>query len=161
GLGARGGGGRVVIGVSGVRAQLQRDALSCVVLAADASPRTREKVERLARARRVPVLMGPVAERLGAGLGRPPVQAVGVAVAAAPEARPKRRRRTAAEMAAVEAEAQAEAAIEAERELKAREALEAAKAVDEEEKPSLEERAAALFKELPVVEEAGPESANA
>src|SRR5438094_7568357 len=81
--------------------------------------------------------------------------------AAAPDARPKRRRRTAAEMAAVEAEAQAEAAIEAERELKAREALEAAKAVDEEEKPSLEERAAALFKELPVVEEAGAESASA
>src|SRR6266699_3668056 len=81
-------------------------------------------------------------------------------VAAAPEARPKRRRRTAAEMAAVEAEAQAEAAIEAERELKAREALEAAKAVDEEEKPSLEERAAALFKELPVAEEARVESAN-
>src|SRR5438876_5115244 len=77
------------------------------------------------------------------------------------DARPKRRRRTAAEMAAVEAEAQAEAAIEAERELKAREALEAAKAVDEEEKPSLEERAAALFKELPVAEEAGAESATA
>src|SRR3989454_74001 len=81
-------------------------------------------------------------------------------VAAAPEARPKRRRRTAAEMAAVDAEAQAEAAIEAERELKAREALEAAKAVDEGEKPSLEERAAALFKELPVAEEARVESAN-
>src|SRR5213596_1146054 len=89
------------------------------------------------------------------------VKAAEPVVAAAPEARPKRRRRTAAEMAAVEAEAQAEAAIEAERELKAREALEAAKAVDEEEKPSLEERAAALFKELPVAEEAGAESANA
>ena len=89
------------------------------------------------------------------------VKAAEPVVAAAPEARPKRRRRTAAEMAAVEAEAQAEAAIEAERELKAREALEAAKAVDEEEKPSLEERAAALFKELPVVEEAGAESASA
>src|SRR5213596_3301705 len=74
---------------------------------------------------------------------------------------PKRRRAVkAAEPVAVEAEAQAEAAIEAERELKTREALEAAKAVDEEEKPSLEERAAALFKELPVVEEAGAESAN-
>src|SRR5213080_2910252 len=84
-----------------------------------------------------------------------------VVAAAAPEARPKRRRRTAAEMAAVEAEAQAEAAIEAERELKAREALEAAKAVDEEEKPSLEERAAALFKELPVAEEAAAEPAPA
>ncbi len=82
GLGVRGGGGRVVVGVAGVRARLQRDALACVVLAADASPRTREKVERLARARRVPVLVGPAAERLGAGLGRAPVQAVGVADAA-------------------------------------------------------------------------------
>jgi translation initiation factor IF-2 len=74
-------------------------------------------------------------------------------VAAVPEARPKRRRRTAAEMAAVDAEAQAEAALVAERELKAREALEAAKAVDEEQKPSLEERAAALFKDLATAEE--------
>ena len=79
-------------------------------------------------------------------------------VAAAPEERPKRRRRTAAEMAAVEAEAQAEAAVEeAERELKAREALEAAKAAEAEEKPSLEERAAALFKELPAADEMHPE----
>src|SRR5437867_8103183 len=75
----------------------------------------------------------------------------------APEARPKRRRRTAAEMAAVDAEAQAEAALEAERELKAREALEAAKAVEQEGKPSLEERAAALFKDLPPVDEARAE----
>src|SRR5881409_321758 len=78
-------------------------------------------------------------------------------VAVVPEARPKRRRRTAAEVAAAEAEAQAEAAVEAERELKAREALEAAKVVDDEEKPSLEERAAALFKELPAAEETHPE----
>jgi len=76
GLGVRA--GRVVIGVAGVRAKLQRDALRCVVLAADASPRTREKVERLARARGVPVVRGPAAGELGAGLGRPPVQAVGV-----------------------------------------------------------------------------------
>ena len=78
-------------------------------------------------------------------------------VAAAPaEARPKRRRRTAAEVAAAEAEAQAEAAVEAEREQRAREALEATKAMAEEERPaaSLEERAAALFRELPAVEEA-------
>src|SRR6266705_3644291 len=76
-------------------------------------------------------------------------------VAVPAEARPKRRRRTAAEVAAAEAEAQAEAAIEAEREQRAREALEATKAMEEEERPaaSLEERAAALFKELPVVEE--------
>src|SRR6184192_3264740 len=81
------------------------------------------------------------------------VKAAAEPVAAAPEARPKRRRRTAAEVAAAEAEAQAEAALEAERELKAREALEAAKAVDDEAKPSLEERAAALFKDLPAAEE--------
>jgi len=77
GLGLRA--GRLVVGVTGVRAQLQRDGLRCVVLAADASARTREKVERLARARGVSVLAGPAALDLGAGLGRRPVQAVGVA----------------------------------------------------------------------------------
>src|SRR5712691_9000467 len=77
-------------------------------------------------------------------------------VAAVAEARPRRRRRTAAEVAAAEAEAQVEAALEAEREAaKAREALEAASlALEEEQKTvSLEERAAALFKELPTAEE--------
>ena len=82
GLGLRGGGGRVVVGVAGVRAKLQRDALRCVVLACDASARTLEKVERLARARGVPIVRGPGAFELGHGLGRPPVQAVGVADAA-------------------------------------------------------------------------------
>lgn len=75
GLGVRA--GNVVIGVTGVRMKLQQGRLAVVVLAADASPRTREKVERLARARGIPVLAGPVADRLGAQLGRPPVQAVG------------------------------------------------------------------------------------
>lgn len=77
GLGHRG--GHVVIGVAGVRARLQQGRLALVVLAADASPRTREKVERLARAQGVPVLAGPAAERLGAQLGRPAVQTVGTA----------------------------------------------------------------------------------
>jgi translation initiation factor IF-2 len=81
-------------------------------------------------------------------------------VAVVPEARPKRRRRTAAEVAAAEAEAQAEAALEAERESKAREALEAAKAAEDEQKPSLEERAAALFKELPLAEQTAAELAT-
>jgi ribosomal protein L7Ae-like RNA K-turn-binding protein len=76
GLGLRA--GRVVVGVSGVRAGLQRESVHCVVLAADASARTREKVERLAVARGIPVLRGPDALELGARLGRPPVQAVGV-----------------------------------------------------------------------------------
>ena len=67
------------------------------------------------------------------------------------EARPKRRRRTAAEVAAAEAQAQAQAQVEAEEEQRARDALEAAaKAqIDEKPAPSLEERAAALFKDLP------------
>ena len=69
----------MVIGVAGVRAGLQRGKVVCVVLAADAGPRTMEKVGRLADAKKVPVLRGPAAVELGAGLGRPPVQAVGVA----------------------------------------------------------------------------------
>ena len=71
--------GNVVIGVAGVRAGLQRGQVVCVVLAQDASQRTIEKVERLAVAKQVPVLRGPAAMELGAGLGKPPVQAVGVA----------------------------------------------------------------------------------
>jgi len=76
GLGVRA--GNVVIGVAGVRAGLQRGEVACVVLAHDASRRTIEKVERLADAKKVLVLRGPSAMELGAGLGKPPVQAVGV-----------------------------------------------------------------------------------
>ena len=68
----------VVIGVTGTRAELHRGGVRCVVLASDAGPRTMEKVERLARATNVPVIIGPDAKTLGAGLGRPPVQAIGV-----------------------------------------------------------------------------------
>jgi ribosomal protein L7Ae-like RNA K-turn-binding protein len=75
GLGARG--RRLVIGVTGVRARLQQGKLACVVIAADASGRTRDKVQRLAAARGIPVLQGPTAIRLGVHLGRPAVQAVG------------------------------------------------------------------------------------
>jgi ribosomal protein L7Ae-like RNA K-turn-binding protein len=76
GLGLRG--GNVVVGVAGVRAGLQRGNLKCVVLAQDAGQRTMDKVVRLAEAKGIPVLRGPEAAELGAGLGRPPVQAVGV-----------------------------------------------------------------------------------
>ena len=76
GLGLRA--GNVVVGVAGVRAGLQREKLACVVLAADAGQRTMEKVTRLAEARKIPVLRGPVADELGIALGRPAVQAVGV-----------------------------------------------------------------------------------
>src|SRR5512135_793825 len=82
------------------------------------------------------------------------------------EARPKRRRRTAAEVAAAEAEAQVEAdKVAAEQELRARAALEASRAQEEEKAAvSLEERAAALFRDLPAAEptvEAAPTAALA
>ncbi|MGH7703061.1 MAG: ribosomal L7Ae/L30e/S12e/Gadd45 family protein [Gemmatimonadales bacterium] len=76
GLGRRGGG--VVLGVDRVRAGLQGGEFSCVVLAADASPRARDKVVRLAAARGVPLLAGPPADLLGARLGTPAVMVVGV-----------------------------------------------------------------------------------
>jgi ribosomal protein L7Ae-like RNA K-turn-binding protein len=76
GLGLRA--GNVVIGVAGVRAGLQRGQVVCVVLASDAGPRTMEKVGRLADGKKIPVLRGPPARELGEGLGKPPVQAVGV-----------------------------------------------------------------------------------
>src|SRR5256714_9044015 len=69
---------------------------------------------------------------------------------AATDSRPKRRRRTAAEVAAADAVAAEVAAAEAAEAERARVALETAVREQEEEKaaPSLEERAAALFKDL-------------
>ena len=80
----------------------------------------------------------------------------------AEEARPKRRRRTAAEVAVAEAEAQVEAdRVAAEQELRTRAALEASRVLEEEKAAiSLEERAAALFRDLPAHEPA-VESASA
>ncbi|HXE57017.1 MAG TPA: ribosomal L7Ae/L30e/S12e/Gadd45 family protein [Gemmatimonadales bacterium] len=76
GLGARA--GHLVVGVDGVRRQLQGDRLQCVVVASDASRRALDKVVRLAATRGVPLVAGPGAEALGARLGRPPVMVVGV-----------------------------------------------------------------------------------
>jgi ribosomal protein L7Ae-like RNA K-turn-binding protein len=47
-------------------------------MAADASPRAVEKIEKLARARGVPVVQVGAAAALGARLGRPPVMVAGV-----------------------------------------------------------------------------------
>ncbi|HJR15410.1 MAG TPA: ribosomal L7Ae/L30e/S12e/Gadd45 family protein [Gemmatimonadales bacterium] len=76
GLGYRG--GRVIVGVDGVRKELQAGKCWCVVVAEDASPRAMEKVVRLATAKGVPLLPGPSAAAIGAQLGKPPVMAVGV-----------------------------------------------------------------------------------
>ncbi len=77
---------------------------------------------------------------------------------AATDSRPKRRRRTAAEVAAADAAAAEVAAAEAAEAERARIALETAVREQEEEKavPSLEERAAALFKDLAPAESGEP-----
>ncbi len=77
---------------------------------------------------------------------------------AATEARPRRRRRTAAEVAAADAVAAEAAAAEAAEAEQARLALETAAREQEAERPaaSLEERAAALFKDLAPAESAEP-----
>ena len=77
--------------------------------------------------------------------------------AAVGDSRPKRRRRTAAEVAAADAVAAEVAAAEAAEAEIARVALETAARQQEEERPaaSLEERAAALFKDLAPAESAG------
>jgi len=103
----------------------------------------RARWEREKRRQKEPAAAAPKRRRAAKVVAPAPVE---------DEARPKRRRRTAAEVAAAEAEAQLEAARAAEKEeLRARAALEASRVL-EEEKPSisLEERAAALFRDLPV-----------
>jgi ribosomal protein L7Ae-like RNA K-turn-binding protein len=76
GLGHRG--RHIIVGVDGVRRELQAGKCWCVVVAEDASPRAVEKVVRLAAAKGVPLLPGPSAAAIGAQLGKPPVMAVGV-----------------------------------------------------------------------------------
>jgi ribosomal protein L7Ae-like RNA K-turn-binding protein len=76
GLGYRG--GRIVVGVDGVRKEVQAGKCWCVVVAEDASPRAVDKVVRLAAAKGVPLVPGPSAAAIGAQLGKPPVMAVGV-----------------------------------------------------------------------------------
>ena len=76
GLGLRA--GSLVVGVEGVRGGLQRDDFWCVVLASNASDRAVEKVVALARAKKTPMVSGPVADEMGLKLGRPPVMVFGV-----------------------------------------------------------------------------------
>jgi ribosomal protein L7Ae-like RNA K-turn-binding protein len=76
GLAARA--GALAVGTSATRAALQNGAIAVVVVAADRSARTKEKVERLARGAGIPTLIGPSAVVLGARIGRGAVQAVGI-----------------------------------------------------------------------------------
>jgi ribosomal protein L7Ae-like RNA K-turn-binding protein len=70
--------GALVVGTAGVREALQRGRVQLVVVAADRSRRTEEKVVRLAHGTGVRVAVGPTAIELGRQLGRETVQAVGV-----------------------------------------------------------------------------------
>ncbi len=76
GLGLRG--RRAVLGVDRVREAARRGTLRCVVVADDASHHSREKVEGIVRARRVPVIRVPSAARLGGVAGREATAAIGV-----------------------------------------------------------------------------------
>lgn len=67
-----------MVGTSGVRAAVKRAELALVVVAADRSDRTINKVVRLAEACGVPWVTGPPAVELGRSIGRGAVQAVGV-----------------------------------------------------------------------------------
>jgi ribosomal protein L7Ae-like RNA K-turn-binding protein len=69
---------RLSVGVDRVRRALQQDEVHCVVVAEDASERALEKVVRLARGKRIPLVVGPDAARLGQTVGKPPVMVVGV-----------------------------------------------------------------------------------
>jgi ribosomal protein L7Ae-like RNA K-turn-binding protein len=68
----------VAIGTGAVRDGLKRGGILVVVVAGDGSQRTSEKVERLARAKGVPVVTGPSAAELGRRAGRDDVQALGI-----------------------------------------------------------------------------------
>ncbi len=69
---------RVAVGVDAAREALRRGVAEAIVLASDAGERARERLVVLARHKHVPLLAGPVAERMGAALGRPPVHGVAV-----------------------------------------------------------------------------------
>jgi ribosomal protein L7Ae-like RNA K-turn-binding protein len=76
GLGVRG--GRVIVGVPRVREAARRGALRLAVIAPDASRHSLAKVTPLLEAKRIRIIEGPDAARLGAAVGRESTAAVGV-----------------------------------------------------------------------------------
>ncbi len=76
GLGVRGGG--AVVGVELVREAAKKGKLALAVIAPDASRHSLAKVRPLLEAKRVRIIEGPGARRLGAAVGRESTAAVGV-----------------------------------------------------------------------------------
>jgi ribosomal protein L7Ae-like RNA K-turn-binding protein len=68
----------LLVGTGAVREGVHQGRVRLVVLASDRSARTRDKVERLVRAKGVPIVVGPEAAELGRRVGHGPVQVVGV-----------------------------------------------------------------------------------
>jgi ribosomal protein L7Ae-like RNA K-turn-binding protein len=76
GLGVRGGG--AVVGVELVREAAKRGKLALAIVAPDASRHSLAKVTPLLEAKRVRIIQGPTATRLGSAVGRESTAAVGV-----------------------------------------------------------------------------------
>ena len=76
GLGVRGGG--AVVGVELVREAAKKGKLALAVIAPDASRHSLAKVTPLLEAKRIRIIEGPGAGRLGAAVGRDSTAAVGV-----------------------------------------------------------------------------------
>lgn len=76
GLGVRG--RRAVVGVENVREAAKRGKLVLAVVAPDASRHSLAKVTPLLEAKRVRIIEGPAATRLGGAVGREATAAVGV-----------------------------------------------------------------------------------
>ena len=76
GLGVRGGG--AVVGVELVREAAKKGKLALAVIAPDASRHSLAKVTPLLEAKRIRIIEGPGAQRLGAAVGRESTAAVGV-----------------------------------------------------------------------------------
>jgi ribosomal protein L7Ae-like RNA K-turn-binding protein len=76
GLGVRGGG--AVVGVELVREAAKKGKLALAVIAPDASRHSLAKVTPLLEAKRIRIIEGPGARRLGAAVGRESTAAVGV-----------------------------------------------------------------------------------
>lgn len=70
--------GQVVTGTEAVRGGVRDDKLRRVILAGDAAPTQRKKLEPLLKARGVPYHVMFTQAELGAAMGRAPVSAVGL-----------------------------------------------------------------------------------
>jgi ribosomal protein L7Ae-like RNA K-turn-binding protein len=70
--------GSLVVGSRETRAGLHRGQVRLMLLAADGSPRDRERLQRLAEEAGTPVRVAGTREELGRAIGRDPVAVVGV-----------------------------------------------------------------------------------